>query len=185
MKNKVVVLDRDGVINEDSDNFIKSADEWVPLKGSLEAISRLKKAGFIVAVATNQSGLARKLFDQGALQAMHDKMDSLLSQRGASVDSIEFCPHGPNDNCVCRKPKPGMLLKICKQFDIKPSETVFVGDTFTDVQAARMAGCQSVLVKTGKGQRTLDKHGSIEGTTVYDNLSHFVREFLKQNNARK
>ncbi len=184
MKNKVVILDRDGVINEDSDDFIKSADEWVPVEGSLEAISRLKKAGYIVAVATNQSGLARNLFDQDALNAMHDKMNGLLAQRGASVDSLVFCPHGPNDNCSCRKPKPGMLLQICKQFDIKPDETLFVGDTLTDVQAARMAGCRPVLVKTGKGLRTLDKHGPLDGVKVYESLSHFVRDFLKDNNAK-
>ena len=185
MKNKVVILDRDGVINEDSDNFIKSADEWIPIEGSLEAISRLKKAGFIVAVATNQSGLARKLFDQHALQAMHDKMNGLLAQQGASVDSIVFCPHGPDDNCSCRKPNPGMLLQICKQFDIKPGDTLFVGDTFTDMQAASMAGCRPVLVKTGKGLKTLDKHGSIDGVTVYDSLSHFVSDFLKGSNEKR
>ncbi len=179
MQSKVIILDRDGVINEDSDDYIKSTDEWVPINGSLEAISRLKKAGFTVAVATNQSGLARGLFDEKTLQAMHDKMHGLLAQRGASVDSIVFCPHGPSENCSCRKPKPGMLLQIAKQFSVKPYETVFVGDTFTDITAARLAGSQPVLVKSGKGLRTLDKHGPIEGVPVYDHLSHFVREFLK------
>ena len=179
MQPKVIVLDRDGVINEDSDNYIKSADEWIPINGSIEAISRLKKAGFAVAVASNQSGLARGLFNEETLQSMHDKMSSLLAQRGASVDGIFFCPHGHTDNCVCRKPKPGLLFQAAKQFKVKPSEMLFVGDSFTDIQAARLAGSQSVLVKTGKGLRTLDKHGSIEGVPVYDNLSHFVREFLR------
>lgn len=179
MQTKVVILDRDGVINEDSDNYIKSADEWIPIDGSLEAISRLKKAGYRIAVASNQSGLARGLFDEKALQAMHDKMTSLLAQRGSSVDGIFFCPHGPADNCICRKPKPGLLLQITKQFKVKSAETLFVGDSFTDIQAAKLAGIQSALVKTGKGTRTLDKYGPIEGTPVYDNLSHFVRELLR------
>lgn len=179
MHAKVIILDRDGVINEDSDEYIKSADEWIPIAGSIEAISRLKKSGIQVAVASNQSGLARGLFDEKALQAMHKKMHDLLAQRGSSVDSIVYCPHSPNDNCICRKPKPGMLLQIAKEFDVKPADTLFIGDTFTDIQAARLAGSQPVLVKTGKGIRTLNKHGSLEGVPVYDNLSHFVREFLR------
>ena len=179
MQTKVIVLDRDGVINEDSDDYIKSADEWIPINGSIEAISRLKKAGFVVAVASNQSGLARGLFNEQALQDMHDKMSLLLAQRGASVDGIFYCPHGPADNCICRKPKPGMLMQAAKQFNVKPKEMLFVGDSYSDLQAARLAGCRSILVKTGKGVRTLQKHGSIEGVPVYDNLSHFVREFLR------
>jgi len=179
MQPKVIVLDRDGVINEDSDNYIKSADEWVPINGSIEAISRLKKADFVVAVASNQSGLARGLFTEEDLQAMHDKMNSLLAQRGSSIDGIFFCPHGPADNCICRKPKPGLLLQAAKQFQVKPDEMLFVGDSFSDIQAAKMAGCQSILVRTGKGLRTIEKHGAIEGVAVYDNLSQFVREFLR------
>ena len=181
MQPKVIVLDRDGVINEDSDDYIKSADEWVPITGSIEAISRLKKAGFVVAVASNQSGLARGLFNEQALQDMHDKMSSLLAQRGSSIDAIFYCPHGPADNCVCRKPKPGLLLQAAKQFNVKTNEMLFVGDSYSDLQAAKMAGCQSILVKTGKGDRTLEKHGVIEGVPVYDNLSHFVRELLTGN----
>lgn len=179
MQVKVIILDRDGVINEDSDEYIKSADEWLPIAGSIEAISRLKKAGYTVAVASNQSGLARGLFDENALQAMHKKMLDLLQQRGSSVDSIVYCPHSPNDNCQCRKPKPGMLLNIAREFNVKPSETLFVGDNYSDIQAARLSGSKPVLVKTGKGMRVLDKHGPIEGVPVYDNLAHFVREFLR------
>lgn len=183
METKVVILNRDGVINKDSDDFIKTADEWVPIEGSLEAISRLKKAGYLVAVATNQSGLARGLFDEKALQSMHDKMDSLLAQRGASMDAIYFCPHGPADNCICRKPKPGLLLKIASQFNVKPGETLFVGDSFRDIQAARIAGAKPVLVKTGKGAKTIEKHGPINGVPVYENLAQFVREFIRNNNG--
>ncbi len=179
MQAQVIILDRDGVINEDSDEYIKSAEEWIPIAGSIEAISRLKKAGYLVAVASNQSGLARGMFDEKALQAIHKKMQDLLAQRGSSVDSIVFCPHSPNDNCVCRKPKPGMLMQIAKEFNVKPTDTLFVGDKYTDIQAARLAGSQPVLVKSGKGIRTLEKHAPLDGVPVYDNLSHFVREFLR------
>jgi D-glycero-D-manno-heptose 1,7-bisphosphate phosphatase len=178
---KMVIIDRDGVINEDSDDYIKSAEEWKPIDGSLEAINRLKKSGYQVTVATNQSGLARGYFDQSALQAIHDKMDRLLALRGTSVDGIFFCPHSPSDNCVCRKPKPGLLLQIAQQFDIKLKETYFVGDSLSDIQAARMAGARPVLVKTGKGRTTLEKHGPFDDVPVYDNLASFVREFLKGN----
>jgi len=180
----MVILDRDGVINEDSDDYIKSVDEWIPINGSLEAITRLKKAGFQVTVATNQSGLARGYFDQVTLQAMHDKLDALLAQRGVALAGIFFCPHSPSDNCVCRKPKPGLLLQIAKQFNIDLKQTVFVGDTMSDIQAARMAGARPVLVKTGKGLRTLDKYGPIDDVPVYENLTSFVREYLRGQHAQ-
>ncbi len=176
--NKFIILDRDGVINEDSDNYIKSTDEWIPIAGSIEAINRLKKAGYRVAVATNQSGLARGFFDLKELQAMHDKMDRLLAQRGASVDGVFFCPHSPNDNCPCRKPKPGLLLQIAEQFSIDLKQTYFVGDSMVDIQAAKMAGARPVLVQTGKGLTTMAKLSGYENIPVYDNLSHFVRELL-------
>jgi D-glycero-D-manno-heptose 1,7-bisphosphate phosphatase len=180
---RMVILDRDGVINEDSDDYIKSAEEWVPIKGSLEAISRLKKAGCLVTVVSNQSGLARGLFDQAALDSMHDKMSSLLAQRGVELDGIYYCPHGPNENCLCRKPKPGLLLEIAKTFDINLKDTWYVGDKMTDVQAAKMAGARPALVKTGKGMRTLDKYGPLDDVPVYENLVSFVREYLKANEA--
>lgn len=177
--NRMVILDRDGVINHDSDDYIKSPDEWIPINGSLEAIYRLKKAGYLVTVATNQSGVGRGMFDLDTLQAIHDKFTALLTQRGCAIDGIFFCPHRPNDNCVCRKPKPGLLLQIAQQFQINLSETVFVGDTFSDIQAARMAGAKPALVKTGKGLDTIEKYGVFEDIGVYSDLAHFVREFLK------
>lgn len=180
---RMVILDRDGVINEDSDDYIKSVDEWVPIKGSLEAISRLKKAGYLVTVATNQSGIGRGFYSEETLRAIHDKLNSLLAQRGTAIDGIYYCPHKPNDNCVCRKPKPGLLLQIAREFKIKLTETVFVGDTLTDIRAAQMAGAQPVLLKTGKGQRTLDRYGVPENVSVYDNLASFVREFIKNSHA--
>lgn len=175
---RLIILDRDGVINEDSDDYIKSVDEWIPIAGSIEAISRLKKAGYQVAVASNQSGIGRGYFEMQELLAMHDKMNALLAQRGASIDGIFFCPHLPEDNCDCRKPKPGLLLQIASQFNADLKQAVFVGDSQSDIQAARMVGATPVLVKTGKGQRTLAKSELVEGIAVYDNLSHFVRELL-------
>ena len=176
----MVILDRDGVINHDSDDHIKSPDEWVPIEGSIEAISRLKKADYQVTVATNQSGVARGLFDESTLGKIHKKFEKLLAERGAKIDGIFYCPHGPSDNCVCRKPKPGLLLKIAAEFGIDLSETVYVGDKITDIKAARLAGAIPVLVKTGNGSETIEKYGPFEEIPVYDNLSHFVREFIRK-----
>lgn len=181
--NKMVILDRDGVINHDSDDYIKSPDEWLPIDGSLEAIKRIKKAGYLVTVASNQSGIGRGLFSLETLQDMHDKFTGLLAQRGTQVDGIFFCPHRPNDNCVCRKPKPGLLLQIAQQFRINLKETVFVGDSFSDIQAARMAGAIPALVQTGKGMRTIEKYGFFEDTRVYTDLAHFARELIRGNEA--
>ena len=184
MTQKLVILDRDGVINQDSDDYIKSAQEWIPVPGSLEAISRLKKAGYTVVVASNQSGLARGLFDLSALQGIHDKMKLALAQRGTAIDGIYFCPHGPNDNCSCRKPKPGLLLQIAAEFKVKPVDMIFVGDSYTDIQAAQVAGSQAVLVKSGKGSKTFSRHGPFTDVAVYDDLSHFVRDFLNKHHEK-
>ncbi len=176
---KMIILDRDGVINRDSDDYIKSTDEWIPITGSLEAINRLKKAGYLVTVATNQSGIARGLFDQEVLQQIHDKMHRLLAIRGASVDGIFYCPHGPKENCACRKPKPGLLFQIARQFDIDLSETVFVGDSISDIRAAEMANAKPVLVRTGQGEQVMQNYPEALNVPVYDDLAHFVRETLK------
>jgi D-glycero-D-manno-heptose 1,7-bisphosphate phosphatase len=180
MSSEVIILDRDGVINEDSDDYIKSPQEWIPIKGSLEAIKRLNKAGFKVALASNQSGIARGYFDEAMLESMHDKMKTLLAQRGARIDEIEYCPHGPTDNCLCRKPKPGMLLQIAKKLSVKPAQMTFVGDSLSDIQAARMAGVKPVLVKTGKGLKTLDKLEPDDAIPVFNDLAHFVRELTRK-----
>lgn len=178
---RMVILDRDGVINEDSDDYIKSAEEWLPIPGSIEAISRLKKAGFLVTVATNQAAIARGVFDLETLQQMHQKLSALLEQQGVALDGIYFCPHRPEDNCSCRKPKPGMLLNIARDFSIDLKATPFVGDNISDLQAAGFASAQPVLVKTGKGERTLQNQQATQAVPVYDNLAHFVREYLKEN----
>jgi len=174
----VIILDRDGVINHDSDDYIKSPDEWIPIDGSLDAIAALIQAGYRIAVATNQSGLARGYFDIATLDAMHDKLHGLLAQRGVRIDGIFYCPHGPDDHCDCRKPKPGLLYQIRDKLDIDLVDTLFVGDSMGDVQAARTVGARPVLVRTGKGERTLAKLGDHPDLPVYDDLESFTRELL-------
>ncbi|MCZ6796698.1 MAG: D-glycero-beta-D-manno-heptose 1,7-bisphosphate 7-phosphatase [Gammaproteobacteria bacterium] len=177
---KMIILDRDGVINEDSDDYIKSVDEWIPIPGSLEAINRLKMAGYLVTVATNQSGISRGLFNEEVLRQIHGKMHRLLARRGASVDGIFYCPHGPQDNCTCRKPKPGLLFQIAKQFDINLAETVFVGDSISDIRAAEMANAIPVLVRTGRGEQVMQNSPEAVNLPMYDDLAHFARETLRK-----
>ena len=142
----LIILDRDGIINQDSLHYIKSPDEFVVLPGSLEAIARLTQAGFRVAVATNQSGISRGLYDEAQLRAIHDKMMSSVCAAGGRIDWVTYCPHLPTDNCACRKPKPGMLLAIAKQFDCSLCSVPFVGDRVSDIQAAEAAGALPLVV---------------------------------------
>jgi D-glycero-D-manno-heptose 1,7-bisphosphate phosphatase len=153
-----VLLDRDGVINNDSDDYIKSAAEWHPLPRSLQAIALLNKHGLKVAVITNQSGIGRGLYDVHTLQAMHAKMIKLCHAEGGKIDLILYCPHRPEDACDCRKPKPGLIRQFAEQTGQLPDQTYFVGDKMSDIQAAENAGVQPILVKTGKGQQTLTQH---------------------------
>jgi D-glycero-D-manno-heptose 1,7-bisphosphate phosphatase len=176
----MIILDRDGVINQDSDDYIKNADEWIPIPGSLEAIKRLKKAGYLVTVASNQSGVARGLFSEDDLKQIHDKMHRMLAARGASVDGVYYCPHGPRGNCICRKPKPGLLIQIARQYEIDLSETPYVGDNIGDIKAAKMAHALPVLVRTGKGEYVMQNYPEAVNVPVYDDLAHFVRETLKK-----
>jgi D-glycero-D-manno-heptose 1,7-bisphosphate phosphatase len=151
---KLIVLDRDGVINEDSDDYIKSPDEYIPIKGSLKAIADLNEAGYTVVVASNQSGIARGLFSMETLEAMHDKLNTLLAEQQGKIDKIYFCPHSPDENCDCRKPKPGMLHKIIKDYDVTPSDVTMIGDSMKDIEAASLVGMEPLLVCTGKGMKT-------------------------------
>ena len=175
---KLVILDRDGVINEDSDAYIKSPEEWIPIPGSLEAISRLNKAGYTVAVATNQSGIARGYYDEKVLALMHDKMQRLLSKYNGKIDLILHCPHGPDDVCACRKPKPGMLLDIANHFGTSAQDALFIGDTLGDMQAAEQANMPFVLVKTGKGERTLKTARTNTNLAVYNSLADYVEQLI-------
>jgi len=178
---KLIVLDRDGVINHDSDDYIKSQDEWQPIDGSLEAIARLNHAGYIVAIASNQSGLARGYFDIEVLTAMHKKMDELLAKIGGHIDAVFYCPHGPDDACQCRKPKPGMLLDIGQRFNVPLKQVIFVGDSIADINAANNANAKAVLVRTGKGVKAekilLSENKS--SVPVYDDLASAVTAILQ------
>jgi len=178
---KLIILDRDGVINEDSDHFIKSPDEWIPIPGSLEAIARLHKAGWTIAVATNQSGIARGLFSVDTLQAMHAKFHALLAEHGGKVDAIYYCDHGPNDECSCRKPLPGMYVQAADEFGADLREVPVIGDSFRDLEAAMAVNARPIAVKTGKGERTLESHAAVlkeKNIPVYDNLASAVDALL-------
>jgi len=177
---KLVILDRDGVINHDSDNYIKSEDEWIPIDGSLEAIAALNQAGYRVVVATNQSGLGRGLFDIDTLNAMHNKMHQALKAVGARVEAIFFCPHTPEDSCDCRKPKAGMLQQIAHRFFTELEGVPVIGDSKRDLDAALEVGAQPILVLTGKGQKTLDTLDTAHNIPVYDNLASAVDALLSE-----
>jgi len=153
---KLVILDRDGTINEDRDDFVKSADEWLPLPGALEAIARLNQAGWHAVVATNQSGIGRGLFDMSALNAMHTKMNLQLHKLGGRIDAVFFCPHTPQEGCTCRKPLPGLFLQIGERYGVELAGVPFVGDSLRDLQAGVAAGCEPHFVRSGKGGRLDD-----------------------------
>ncbi len=175
---KLVILDRDGVINFDSDDYIKSPSDWRPIPGSLEAIARLNQHGYHVAVATNQAGISRGLFDMKALNAIHQKLHLSAQSVGAHIDAIFFCPHAADEFCDCRKPRPGMLQAIGKRFGVSLKGVPMVGDALRDMHAALEVGCDLYLVKTGKGERTLEKGGLPPGTQIYDNLAAVVDRLL-------
>jgi D-glycero-D-manno-heptose 1,7-bisphosphate phosphatase len=152
---KLVILDRDGVINQDSANFIKNTNEWIALPGSLDAIALLNQSGFRVALATNQSGVGRGLYDMATLNAIHDKMHKALAQVGGRIDALFYCPHTADDNCSCRKPKTGMIEDIARRFSVDLGEVYAVGDSLRDLVAFAEAGCKPILVRSGKGEETL------------------------------
>jgi D-glycero-D-manno-heptose 1,7-bisphosphate phosphatase len=169
---RLVVLDRDGVINKDSSTFVKSAGEWQPLPGSIDAIAALSKAGFTIAVASNQSGLARGLFDRKALSAMHKKLRRLVAAAGGRVDRIVVCPHGPDAGCRCRKPAPGLLERLGRHYRVPMTDVPVIGDSLRDLQAAAAIGAQPILVLTGNGRKTRAAlQGELSSVAVYDDLA--------------
>jgi D-glycero-D-manno-heptose 1,7-bisphosphate phosphatase len=176
----MVILNRDGVINHRQQEDVTTVDAWDPISGSIEAINRLKKAGYLVTIASNHTGISRGYYSESDLQQMNLKMQRMLSMRGASIDGIFYCPHGPEANCICRKPKPGLLYQIAKQFDIDLAKTPLVGDNISDVQAARIANAKPVLVRTGQGEYTMQHFAEALDVPVYNDLAHFVRETLRQ-----
>lgn len=176
---RLVILDRDGVINEDSDAFIKNPDEWLPIDGSLEAIALLNRAGHLPVVISNQSGLARGLFSPDDLNAIHAKMRRELGRVGGHLEAIFFCPHGPDEGCSCRKPETGLFIaasqRLCETLEGVPA----IGDSWRDIQAARRVGARPILVRTGKGESTLRAHSQhLPDVPVYDNLARAVDALL-------
>jgi D-glycero-D-manno-heptose 1,7-bisphosphate phosphatase len=170
--NGLIVLDRDGVINRDSREFVKDADEWLPLPGSIGAIADLSAAGYTIAVASNQSGLARGLFDRNALRAMHRKLRRLVAAEGGRVDRIVVCPHGPDDRCNCRKPLPGLLHRLASHYGTSLKGVPVVGDSLRDLLAAEAAGATPVLVRTGNGRKTsANLPDSLRSVRVFDDLA--------------
>ena len=175
---KLIVLDRDGVINHDSAQFIKSPDEWRPIPGSLEAIARLNHAGFRVVIATNQSGIGRGLFDMATLNAIHEKMHRALALAGGRIDALFYCPHMADSQCECRKPNIGMLKEIGVRFGVDMTGVPCIGDSVRDLQAAEAVGAQPMLVLTGKGERTLREGNIPKNTVIFPDLAFAASALL-------
>ncbi|MGQ0579530.1 MAG: D-glycero-beta-D-manno-heptose 1,7-bisphosphate 7-phosphatase [Betaproteobacteria bacterium] len=175
---KLVILDRDGVINQDSEQFIKNPEEWKPIPGSLEAIARLNHAGFRVVVPSNQSGFGLGFFVMGAMNAINDKMYRALGQVGGRIDALFYCPHAAEADCDCRKPKPGMFFDIAQRFNVALAGVPSVGDSLRDLQAAAAARAQPMLVLTGKGAKTRSAGGLPDGTLLFNNLAEAVRHIV-------
>jgi D-glycero-D-manno-heptose 1,7-bisphosphate phosphatase len=164
-----LILDRDGVINEDSDAYIKSPEEWIPIPGSLEAIANLTQAGFRIAVLTNQSGLARGLFDAATLERIHARMLAAVEAAGGQIEDILYCPHGPEDFCDCRKPKPGLFHQFRTKHGVDLTGVPAIGDSLRDLQAAEAVGASPILVETGKGLRTVQRNPDLD-IPIFSNL---------------
>lgn len=180
MTSPLIILDRDGVINYDSDYYIKSPDEWLPIPGSLIAIAQLNRAGYRVVIATNQSGVARGLYDLEMLSQIHEKLIYELASVGGCIEEIFFCPHHPDENCGCRKPKLGMFKQIQEKYQADLSDTFFIGDTLTDIQVAKAVPCKPILVLSGKGQQALMMHPELAAVPHFLNLAEAVHYVLAQ-----
>lgn len=174
----VLVLDRDGVINRDSPDYIKSPGEWRPIPGSIEAIARASRAGYTIAIASNQSGIARGLFDLDTLSAINDRMVDAVEECGGRIDMIVFCPHGPDDDCDCRKPKAGLLRRIETELGVSLQDAWLIGDSMRDLEAARTVGARPVLVRTGNGVET--ERQVANGIAVFDDLASAVAALLQE-----
>lgn len=181
MKPRLVILDRDGVINEERGGFVRSVDQWRPLPGSLEAIARLCRAGVPVAVATNQSGVGRGVMSVDELAAIHERLAQDVRQAGGGLAGVFFCPHAPSARCRCRKPLPGLLLQIEAELGLAVAGQYMVGDSLRDLQAARAAGARPALVRTGFGRATEKKLAGACGAPVFDNLAAFAGWLLEEN----
>ena len=179
---RLIILDRDGVINKDSNEYIKSANEWIPIPGSLEAIARLSRADYRVVVATNQSGIARGLLDLNALNNIHQHMHHALAEIGGHIEAVFFCPHGPEDHCSCRKPAPGLLQDIAKRLRTDLHGVPAVGDSMRDIEAAQAVGAQPILVRTGKGIYAAEQLKGQFDVPIFDDLASVVDSLLTDEN---
>jgi len=175
---KLIVLDRDGVINRDIDGPVVAPIAWEPIEGSLEAIARLNQSGYQVAVVTNQSGIARGMLTVDDLHAVHSKMHEQVIQAGGRIETVVFCPHSESDECECRKPSPGMLYTLSERLNTDLTKVPVVGDSLKDIQAAMAAAAIPILVKTGKGEKTLESNKGLEHIPAYENLAAYVDELL-------
>lgn len=175
---KLVLLDRDGVINEESDGYVRSSEDWIPIEGSVGAIARLTQADYRIVVVTNQSGIARGLLTVEDLQAIHQKMYETVAARGGKIDAVFICPHKPDDDCSCRKPRPGLLKSIMDRLDTDLVGVPLVGDSLRDVQSAMVVGATPVLVRTGHGAQTLEQDLRLDNVQVFDDLAGFVDDLL-------
>lgn len=187
---KLIILDRDGTINEDRDDYVKSPDEWVPLPGALEAVARLNHAGWHVVLATNQSGIGRGLFDMAALNAMHVKMNQMLAHHGGRIDAVFFCPHEPDAQCTCRKPLPGLYEQISERYGVDLKEVPTVGDSLRDLQAGAAVGCETHFVRTGKAARMSDAQlaqllQQVPGSILHKDLGAFAEFIIARDRRAK
>ncbi|QAX82312.1 D-glycero-beta-D-manno-heptose 1,7-bisphosphate 7-phosphatase [Candidatus Pseudomonas adelgestsugas] len=176
---KLLIIDRDGVINYDSKLYIKSVEEWIPLPGSIEAIAQLNNAGWTVAIATNQSGIARGYYNIATMNAIHAYLRALVAKLGSEIGLIVYCPHKPNQGCNCRKPKPGMLKTITEYYKLPLAGLWFVGDSLDDLEAAQAVDCQPVLVTTGKGKKTQAKNIPV-GTLIFEDLAAVAEQLVNK-----
>jgi D-glycero-D-manno-heptose 1,7-bisphosphate phosphatase len=187
---KLIILDRDGTINADSDYFVKSPEEWEPLPGALEAVARLNHAGWRTVLATNQSGLGRGMFEMASLNAIHIKMNQALAKHGGRIDAVFFCPHAPDEGCNCRKPMPGLIQLIGERYGVSLKNVPVVGDTLRDIQAGAAAGCPTHLVKTGKsaglaGQALADLLSLVPGARAHEDLAGFAEWWIRNERSQR
>lgn len=177
---KLIILDRDGVINYESDAYIKSPDEWIPIPQSLDAIARLNRAGYTVVIATNQAGIGRGLYDVTALNAIHEKMQQTLRRVGGYIDKIFYCPHHPDAHCSCRKPKTGLFKQIAEAYAVSLKNVPMIGDSWRDISAAKAMHCQSLLVQTGNGKTTIrDYSFLLKEVSIFTDLFDAVNSLIK------
>ena len=180
---RLILLDRDGVLNVDSPDFVRSPDEWVPIPGALAAVAALKRAGFLVGVCTNQSGVGRGLFSEAILDEIHRKLHEALAALDARLDDLRYCPHAPDAGCTCRKPAPGMLIEAMSALGVGPGDTIFVGDAIRDLEAAHAAGCAAALVRTGKGAQVEPLARGMGVSWVGDDLAAFAEWITAEDGA--